>query len=218
MAHGDVARTTDHWWWRPGWGPGTRYYTWHVTLEGQDRLHARVAELQSALAGLPALAPVPRRWLHVTVAGLGDVGDVPAQVRDDVVVAVRRRAAAVPAFRADVLGPVVGREAVVLPLRPLDRFDAVRDAVRAGIADAWGRSRVVGPDRGFAPHLSVAYASGEADAAPVRAALDGVPASREPLVVDRVQLIELERDDRAYRWRTVAEVPLGDGDTPAAEP
>lgn len=216
MGRGDVRQMTDHWWWRPGWSVGTRYLTWHLTLDGQDAVQEAVTAYQAALTGVTALDPVPVPGLHVTVTGLGDTDEVPEALRPAVVAAVAERLSSVPPFTADLLRPVVGREAVVVPLRPQDRFDALRDAVRQGIADAWGRERVVGPDRGFAPHLSIAYAHDEADAAPVRAALDAVPATRATLAVDRIGLIELQRDEREYRWTTVAEVALGGGAPGAA--
>jgi hypothetical protein len=38
----------DHWWWRPGWGVGRSFYTWHITFDDQpavDRLAAEYAPL-----------------------------------------------------------------------------------------------------------------------------------------------------------------------------
>jgi hypothetical protein len=36
LPHADAVRR--HWYWRPGWGVGTRFHTWHITLEAQSAL------------------------------------------------------------------------------------------------------------------------------------------------------------------------------------
>jgi len=29
----------DHWWWRPGWSVGRKFYTWHLTFADQPQAH-----------------------------------------------------------------------------------------------------------------------------------------------------------------------------------
>jgi hypothetical protein len=40
----------NHWWWRPGWDVGRRYYTWHLTFGGQHDVHRLAAEYRAAIA------------------------------------------------------------------------------------------------------------------------------------------------------------------------
>jgi hypothetical protein len=39
----NVAEMADHWWWRPGWRPGRRMYTWHVTFGEAPEVQALAA-------------------------------------------------------------------------------------------------------------------------------------------------------------------------------
>ena len=59
----------DHWWWRPGWLPGRRMYTFHITFDGQPAVHQLASGCQEALRGLGGIDLVPPRWLHLTVQG-----------------------------------------------------------------------------------------------------------------------------------------------------
>ena len=75
----DEERMRDHWWWRPGWRPGRRMYTWHFTFDGQTALHELVNAYQERLAGLPSLDPIPRQWLHLTTQSIGFTDEVSDQ-------------------------------------------------------------------------------------------------------------------------------------------
>src|SRR5687767_5412913 len=66
----------NHWFWRPGWRPGRRFYTWHLTFEDQDDVHSLVMEYQSALRNVVGLDFVPPQWLHITMQGVGFVDEV----------------------------------------------------------------------------------------------------------------------------------------------
>ena len=39
----DFTQTRSHWWWRPGWGPGARFLTFHLTFERAPELQATAA-------------------------------------------------------------------------------------------------------------------------------------------------------------------------------
>lgn len=72
--HAETVR--NHWWWRPGWRIGRRYYTWHLTFEGQHDLHRLVAEYLTQLSNIPGVDLVPRDWLHLTMQGIGFADEV----------------------------------------------------------------------------------------------------------------------------------------------
>ncbi|MFD5815622.1 hypothetical protein [Streptomyces sp. NPDC127038] len=47
---------------------GRRFYTWHLTFEGQDDVHRLAAEYRAALAPLgDSVTLIPDRWLHLTM-------------------------------------------------------------------------------------------------------------------------------------------------------
>jgi hypothetical protein len=58
QAHADHVR--NHWWWRPGWRQGRRFYTRHLTFDDQPQLHALVDAYRDSFAQLPGLDLIPR--------------------------------------------------------------------------------------------------------------------------------------------------------------
>jgi 2'-5' RNA ligase len=205
----DAPHLADHWWWRPGWQVGSRYFSWHVTLEDQPELRRYAARYQQALRPFAALDVVPEPWLHITMQGVGHVAEVPERQRDAVVSAVRRRLADLPPAPITFGRPVVHREAVAVNALDPEPLRRVRRAVRAGIAEALGPRSVAGSDEDYSPHFSLAYANSSADATGIPAALDAVAVPPVTTTVRRVALIEMHRDDRMYEWRTVEQVRLG---------
>lgn len=201
-----VQHMADHWWWRPGWAMGRRYYTWHLTFADQFDVHRVAESYRLALAPLDVLDPVPNKWLHLTMQGVGFVHEVSRSTVDEIVAAAAGHLAGVEPFDLRFGRPEVEREGVCWA------FDtpgaaAVRDAVRAGIGEVL--PDVPGPADGFRPHVSIAYSNGEGPAAPIREAL--VSAAPEPADarIGTAELIILNRDNRLYEWETYASVPLG---------
>jgi hypothetical protein len=198
---------SNHWWWRPGWKVGTRFYAWHLTLEGQDAFHALADRYGSALAGVSTLDVIPREWRHLTVQGLGHAQDVDSVARDRAIEAVRQRVAALSPITSTFRRAAVFSEAVALPPSSPPVFAELREAIRDGITDAWGRV----PERadGFRAHVSVAYSNAVGDGRAIRAALDMLKVEPAAVTFDAVSLIRMHRDRRLYEWTTVATVPIG---------
>ncbi|HET9381804.1 MAG TPA: 2'-5' RNA ligase family protein [Streptomyces sp.] len=204
----DGQRMRDHWWWRPGWSVGRRFYTWHLTFEGQHDLHRLAGAYRSALAPLgPALTPVPDRWLHLTMQGVAFADEITRADVEAVVEAARPRLAAVPAFGLRLGPETVDPEAVLLPAHPGAPVKDVRNAVRAAIGDALGDV----PERAedFLPHVSVAYSAAEGPRTAVADALTGLDAPPAHVHVTAAQLIVIHRDRHMYEWEPHASVPLG---------
>ena len=67
--HADHVR--DHWWWRPGWRVGRRFYAFHVTFEDQPNLYRLADTYRSALLAAPPVTLIPDQWLHLTMQGIG---------------------------------------------------------------------------------------------------------------------------------------------------
>lgn len=207
--HRHATELRDHWWWRPGWSAGTRWYTWHLTFEDQPRFHDLVARHQQALAGHRGVDLVPRRWLHLTMQGQGDATTVPDDHRAAVAGAVRGRLARLAPPTVTFGRPVVRPEAIALPALPPAEVVAIRDAVRAGIAEVTGAEDVPENATGFQPHVTIAYSNRVQPAGPIVELIDAVEVEPIEILLDAVQLIELHRDHRMYEWRAVEEVRLG---------
>jgi 2'-5' RNA ligase len=208
---GRLDRLVNHWWWRPGWGVGRSFYTWHLTFDGPTAgpLHDLVARLQDGLAGVEGLDLIPQRWLHLTMQGLGFTDEVAADDVDAIVRAATKSLAAVPAFDL-TLGPIeADDEATGLLVCPWTAVAAVRDGIREAIADVWDE---VPENPEFHPHVSIAYSNADVPTGPVRehvAPLRGLEPVTIPIAA--AQLIRLNRDNKMYEWDVVADVALGHG-------
>ncbi|WP_129768976.1 2'-5' RNA ligase family protein [Streptomyces sp. L-9-10] len=197
----------NHWWWRPGWATGRRFYTWHLVFDGQTDVHRFAGQYRSALAGVDGLDLIPDRWLHLTMQGIGFVDEIDQADVDAVVEAARVRLAAVPAFDITLSAPTVDPEAILFPVRPEEPPRAVRDAIRAAIGDVL--AEVPETPEGFRPHVSVAYSNSDGPAAAI---LETLGAASVPPVNARIgsaELIVLHRDNRLYEWQPYATVELG---------
>lgn len=193
-----IDRTHDHWWWRPGWGPGIRYYTFHLTFEDAPDLHAAARSTAERLTAADAVGPVPTHWLHLTMTGVGFVDEVDADALEAVLDETFRRSAAVAAEPLRFDRAFVYDEGVGLASRPAAWLYELKRIQSEAVASV----RDVANDGRFQPHVSLAYFSGEADVPRVDAAVRALP---EQIVVEhpRLSLLELGRDDRVYTWRVV---------------
>ncbi len=198
----------NHWWWRPGWSVGRRFYTWHLTFDGQEDVHRLAAEYRSALAPLGgALTPIPDQWLHLTMQGVGFVGEVSEEGLRTIAEAARDRLAGIPAFDVQIGPEVLDPEAVLLPVHPDQSVRDVRDAIRLTIGDVLGEV----PEKadGFTPHVSVAYSAADGPAAPIAEVLAGLNLTPATARISTAELIVLHRDNQMYQWESFTQVPLG---------
>lgn len=204
-----------HWGERPGWRPGRLYYAWFATFETACALHRLVDAQQDALAALPGLNLIPRPWLHMTLQGLGYVDEIDPAALDRVLDAVRSRLAALPPIRLRFDRPAVYAEAVVLPAEPAEPVARLRTEIRAGMAEALGADAVPTEreqERGFHPHVSIAYVAADGPARPYIAALEAVRADPVEVPLAEVALIRRDRvlePEWVYRWTDPAMLPLG---------
>lgn len=198
----------DHWWWRPGWDVGRRFYTWHLTFEGQEDVHRLAGEYRDRLVGVPRLTLIPNQWLHLTMQGIGFVGEVDQQTVRDIVAAATTRLAKIRAFDIELGQTVIDPEAVLLPASPAEPVRAVRNAIRAAIHD------VVQPvpeqAEGFRPHVSVAYSAGAGPSEPIRQSLRTLAVRSATARITSAELIVLHRDNLMYEWVPYARVELGE--------
>ncbi|MFI5792307.1 2'-5' RNA ligase family protein [Streptomyces sp. NPDC051677] len=198
----------NHWWWRPGWSVGRRFYTWHLTFEGQNDVHRLAAEYRAALAPLgDVLTPIPDRWLHLTMQGIGFVGEAKEQDVHAILDAAQDRLAAVPAFDLQIGPAVPDPEAILLHVHPDGPVRDVRNAIRDAIGNVLGEV----PEKadGFTPHVSVAYSASDGPAQPVTGVFDRLEVRPAHARITSAELIVLHRDNQMYEWEAFATVPLG---------
>jgi 2'-5' RNA ligase len=195
---------TDHWA-RPGWSDGSRAYYWMLTFPDDQRLAALAGHCQGELAPL-GLDPVPVDGLHITLARVGSPGAVASSQLDRL---ARHVEALLPSAFSVRAMPLAGsRGAVRLSLGPWEPLLRLHHAL-AKVGSSVGLAPKK-PTSAFRPHLSLAYNNRRRPAAPVVEAVSGLRtlASVE-LAVSAVQLVELRREGRTYRWDVRKNVPLG---------
>lgn len=196
----------DHWWWRPGWQPGSRFFTWHLTFQDAPQVYDLASRYRTALANLPGLDLVPDRWLHLTMQGLGFVDDVSEKDARAIVEAAAARLAAVRSFDLELDQPTITPEAIRWDLVSPDPA-SVRHAIRAAIGDVWPKVPEA-PDS-FSAHVTIAYSSSNGPTSPVSEALATIPSSPALARITQADLIILNRDHHMYEWETFAAVSLG---------
>jgi 2'-5' RNA ligase len=198
----------DHWWWRPGWRVGRSFCTWHVTFNDQPAVHRLAADYAPVFNDLPTLDPIPVRWLHLTMQGIGFTDEINRADVDAIVGAAQDRCAALAPFTI-TLGPArVDPEALMLPVRPAEPVTRLRAAIRAAIADVWGPDNVPEDPHGFRPHVSLAYSNAASPAEQITQRLAARSVTAAEITVHRAALIDLNRDHRAYEWTDIATADL----------
>jgi 2'-5' RNA ligase len=196
----------DHWWWRPGWAPGRRFWTFHVTWRDQPQVQELAAKARERLASTPGLDLVPGQWLHCTTQGVGFDGEVSAADLSAIAAAARTRLASVRPARVELTAPGAVAEGVACWVGLAGGLNPLRDALREAIGDVWGADRVP-EDAQWSPHVSLAYANADGQPGPVDAVLEGL--CGVTAVVRSVELIRLGRDQHLYEWDSAEALPLG---------
>ena len=214
MSVADATEVRNHWYWRPGWGIGKRFYTWHITFEDQTEVVDLAQQYRDRLSSQPELDLIPPRWLHLTMQGIGFFDQVdPADV-EAIVSAARKRCAQLPPMDLVISNPHVDPESIQIAVQPAEPLRQLRVAIRAAIADVWGPDGVPERAEPYNPHMSLAYINAAGPGSPLSAALADAPHPTASATIDSCQLIVLNRDERMYVWEPHATVKLG-GSVPA---
>jgi hypothetical protein len=194
----------NHWWWRPGWNADRRFYTWHLTFDGQHQLHQLVSAYQDALSDVPGLDLIPRPWLHLTMQGIGFTDEVHPDQAQAIADAASQRLAELPSAELTFHEPVIRPEALALPPAPMQPLVTIRDTIRDAIATVWGDDGIPETDNRFDPHLSFAYVNTDAPADTALQALTRVHPEPVQVTATEASLIVLRRDEHLYQWKTFA--------------
>ena len=193
-------RMADHWWWRPGWRPDRHYLTWYLVFHDQA-LSDYVGGFQRALADLDYLDPVPVDGLHLTVQGVAFADEMPADQVAALGKAADEACADVEPFTLTV-GPIAAYTGgTFLRTAPWQPVASLRERLRSAVGQILGPDAVPDEPARFKPHISVTYCNADPPAAEVIRRLAELR-QRSPisLPVASVDLLELRREDHAYRW------------------
>jgi 2'-5' RNA ligase len=195
-----AAEVHDHWWWRPGWHVGRRFYAFHITFDGQHELHRVVQAYRTALADAETVTLVPDQWLHMTMQGIGFTDEIRADDAERIAERARMTLADIRPCELQFGEIIVADEAIALPAEPSQPIHDMRAATRAAIGDVLGPDQVPEDPHRFRPHVSVAYITAGGPSEPYLAAVKAAAPEPARVQVDRVDVIEMHRDRRMYEW------------------
>jgi 2'-5' RNA ligase len=210
MTNTNADKVKDHWYWRPGWHVGARFYTWHITFNDQPDVIALAHEYHDALKQQSLLDVVPDEWLHLTMQGIGFVDQVDTADVDAIVARASRRCASLSTMNLRIGRPHVDPESIQIAVEPAGPVQALRREIRSAIGDVWGTERIPEPAEPYSPHMSLAYINSEGPAAPLVDAIDATPTLSADARISACQLIVLNRDNGMYVWEPYATVKLGE--------
>ncbi|MFJ6769961.1 2'-5' RNA ligase family protein [Kitasatospora sp. NPDC091257] len=202
-AYARLDRLVNHWD-RPGWDSRTRRLYWMLTFDGHHQLADRAAQCQRALQHM-GLDLTPPEGLHLTILRIGDTADVPARVVD----ALTRRVHALrPGRLALSAHPLSGsRGAVRFSITPWTGLVHLHQQLTSS-GRALGLPGGTSTGR-WRPHLGIGYNPVDRPARPLIEAVEPLRAlAPVPLDVETLDLVELRRHGRQYRWRTLQRVAL----------
>lgn len=196
----------DHWTWRPEWAPERPRLLWYFTFDSHPQL-ARTARLaQDRLRGVATVDTVPVPWLHMTLADVGFVDEVPPDDVDRVVETTRRAVDGWASPPITLGHPVPMVDAVVLPADPAPDLEDLCGRLRAATTAALGGAATSLLDE-HPPHVTLGYLNSACAADEVMAPLERLT---EEVVVPspRLTLASVTRRDRHYQWTARAELAV----------
>ncbi|WP_326812456.1 2'-5' RNA ligase family protein [Streptomyces scopuliridis] len=198
-----VERMTSHWD-RPGWTPGHRTYYWMLAFAEEPELITHARSCQQALAELD-MDEVPHDGLHITMNKIGSCADVEPGTVDALARLANGTLGGAFEVRAEsVAGSTGAIRFSITPWTPLVELHAALHRVGQRVGVPGGK-----PSSLFRPHLGILYNNRDRAAAPV---VEAVALLRNrpsvTLPVERVDLVELRREGRTYRWRVLHSLAL----------
>ncbi|MEW2298145.1 2'-5' RNA ligase family protein [Streptomyces sp. NPDC006743] len=198
---------------------------WYITVDWDDPRHQPLARLLSDSrqvlrdAGFP-LTPVEPRWVHITVDQISrPAHDIFTAQRGRLVREAARRLAEVPPFTVMVGSLLSYPTGVIADLHPDEDLSTLHRLARSATRAVLGDDACRYPFG--VPHLTTAYAHGEADSDQAQRLLRRVRPGHAPLWVTAVDLVDVtataSAGGKAITWEVVERIPLGGGDAGSAQ-
>lgn len=202
-----VARLENHWD-RAGWTPGRRSYHWFLTFDDEPALHDLARRCQQYI-DLPQLDVVAIGSLHLTLGRIAFTDQIDRSQATSVAARARQRSAGIVPFDVEV-GPLAGSTgAVRFTVAPWRQLTVLQRELTIATHEVLGDLAVADTDS-FRPHVTIAYANSAIEPREVHRRVPRVwelPPVR--VRVTTARLVELRRDDHAYRHEVIESVPLG---------
>lgn len=208
IAFRQLDQLSDHWTIKP-WPPGRTGYYWYLTFDDPN-LTALARRCRNTLE-YDGIDFVPDGGLHLTLLGLGNVDEMSDRQLERIIADARDRLAEFPVFDLAV-GPLAGsRSALRFSVAPWCQLLELHRLLREVTAEHMP-VRELDETRNFRPHLGIGYINKASHAATI---IRGAEALRDlpPVTVGvtGVELVELRREGRVYRWTVRAGIRLGVG-------
>lgn len=156
----------------------------HLYVLPDEALADRLQEAQAAIDGVPDLPLMPRPWLHFTVNRLAQFDDLGQRELSALAAALTEQLAGVESFELELGAPEAGEGAVEVFAEKVPGWESLVGAVRRAALDTFGGTMPDSPD---APHVTLAYATGDVDDADLAQRLADLP----PLGRFRVDSVHL---------------------------
>lgn len=205
-----LTHLTNHWQ-RPGWTDGRTSYHWLLALDNEPELAAMARQCQASLSDLPILDFVPPDTLHLTLQKVGFTDEVCGAQLRTVADTTAQRCADLASFVLHI-GWLAGSDgAIRFTALPVETVVRVRQAVLETLIDVCSPATdQPAGSTAFWPHVSIAYFNRPTPATPAIIERVGQLRSLPPakVHVQALDLVELRRDDRVYRWELIARAEL----------
>ncbi|MDO0926527.1 2'-5' RNA ligase family protein [Streptomyces sp. TG1A-8] len=198
-----VEEMSSHWD-RRGWTPSTRAYYWMLGFPADSALAEHAQQCQEEIQNLH-FDPIDADGLHLTLGRVGTVEDVSLDELNALLAAV----AEMPTdrFRLQAVPMTASRGAVrysIAPCTPVLDLHAKLSAAGAQCQLPFRK-----PTSVLRPHIGIAYCNRAVDARLVRETIRPLrDMDCVSVPVDHLDLVELRRQDRAYRWRVIDQINL----------
>lgn len=207
-----LTQLTNHWQ-RPGWTDDRKSYHWLLALGDEPRLAALARRCQAGLGDLPMLDLVPPDALHLTLQRVGFTDEVDSAQLQTLADTTARRCADHASFELRI-GWLAGSQGAIrftaLPLETIVHLRQIVLETRTDVCDP--TTDQFTKSTAFWPHVSIAYCNMPTPATPI---IERVASLRSllpvPVRVQALDLVELRREFRAYRWEIVARTNLRGG-------
>lgn len=200
----DTVRQMKNHWDRPGWTETTRAYYWMLSFQNVPELLKQARFSQQELQHLQFDA-IDEHGLHLTLGRIGRAEEVTSRQLDELCAVASNGLP--PAFDLSAIPMTASRGAIRYSVAPWTPLIALHASL-AAMGERYGLP-FRKPTSVLRPHVGIAYCNRIVDANAVRDAirpLRDLPSVTVP--IEHVELVELRREERAYRWRTLHVLPM----------
>lgn len=179
---------------------------WHVLLGGYAEVREAAASAQGRLARFGGLHMTPLDRLHMTVMRVGAAGRFTRDDMERMTAAAQARLARVTPVTVTLSRVIYHPEAIALRASPAEALEPLREAAGAAAHVASGAGQGDPGDTQIA-HVTLAYSTGEQDAAPVIAEL-GTAVSPCRVTIREMSLVVQDGPERLWDWRVTGTARL----------